>query len=309
MLLVRALWLTTLLTAAVAQPKVSRTASSNLRVESDLVLINVLVTDSHGKIVPDLDHSRFHLFEEGQEQVIKYCSSTDVPISIGLVLDASGSMGEKLSVLKKAAIEFVRAANPLDEYFLLEFRDRPEVVVPFMSDTDQLMKAVDSMKAGGSTAFLDAIYLALQEVRTGRNARRAVVVVSDGMDNHSRYSERETKRLALEADSPLYAINLWEPQRSGNRYAIQRRDPGLLEQISAPTGGRTFAVRDSKKLLAAAELISSEIRSEYILGYVPSNRRRDGKFRHVSVRVDPSAGGRSKGLKVSSRSGYYSPVE
>ena len=291
---------------AMAQDRNPRRPTPNLRVESDLVLVNTLVTNGRGIPVPGLEPSRFHLFEDGIKQFIKYFGSEDAPASIGLVLDASGSMGDKLARLRESAARFIRAANPADEYFLLEFRDHPEVTVPFTSDTDRITRAIDSMEVGGSTALIDAIYLALHEMRRARNPRKAVVVVSDGMDNHSRYSAKETERLAIEAAAPIYAINLWQPQRSGNRYASQRQDPGLLERISVPTGGRTMAVREPKKLAEVAELISSEIRSEYILGYVPISRGRDGKFHHLKVTVDASQGPR---LRVSNRPGYYSSFE
>ena len=160
-----------------AQDGGPRPSTANIRVRSDLVPINALVTDVHGAVVTDLDATRFHLFDEGNEQFIKYCASEDSPVSVGLILDTSGSMGDKLSALRKAAVQFVSAANPSDEYFLLEFRDRPQVVVPFTSDTDRLITAVDSIEAGGSTALLDAVYLALREIRRGSNPRKALLVI------------------------------------------------------------------------------------------------------------------------------------
>lgn len=148
-----------LVVAAMAQETALRPPKSNIRVNSDLVLINASITDSHGTPVTDIAPSRFHLFEDGIEQTIRYCVSEDSPVSIGLVLDTSGSMGDKLAGVKKAAMQFVRAANPWDEFFLLIFRDRPEIVVPFTSDTQRLISEIESAEAGGSTALLDAFYL------------------------------------------------------------------------------------------------------------------------------------------------------
>jgi len=295
-----------LVVAAMAQETALRPPKSNIRVNSDLVLINASITDSHGTPVTDIAPSRFHLFEDGIEQTIRYCVSEDSPVSIGLVLDTSASMGDKLAGVKKAAMQFVRAANPWDEFFLLIFRDRPEIVVPFTSDTQRLISEIESAEAGGSTALLDAFYLAFQQTRRGQNSRKAMLVVSDGIDNHSRYSKKEVKGLAREVEFPIYTINMWQPDRSGNRYAIQRRDPGLLEELAAPTGGRSFAARDQKKLIAIGERIGSEIRHEYVLGYVPSNREADGKFRHVSVTIRPNANSR---LKISHRRGYVAPAQ
>lgn len=288
------------------QTSPTRPTPTNLRVQSDLVLINALVTDSHGRPVVGLDASRFRLFEDGREQIVKSCSSEDVPVSVGLVLDTSGSMGDKIELLKKAAIQFVRAANPADEYFVVRFQARPEIAVPLTTDTDRLLGFINRIEAGGSTALFDAIHLAVNEMRRARYPRKALLIVSDGMDNHSRYTERETKKLISEVDFPIYGINVWQPQRSGNRYAIQRQDPATLETILPPTGGRVFAVRDLKKLAIMTGLITQEIRYEYVLGYAPSDRRDDGKYHHVSVSIESSAGRR---LKVSHRSGYYAPVQ
>jgi len=128
-------------------------------------------------------HPRFRLFEDGQEQVVKSCSSEDAPVSIGLVLDTSGSMGDKLNLMKKAAIQFVRAANPADEYFLVEFQSSPQVVLPFTADTDQLIESIGQIEAGGSTALFDAVHLAVNEMRRANHPRKALLIVSDGMNN------------------------------------------------------------------------------------------------------------------------------
>ncbi len=269
--------------------------------QSDLVLINALVTDSRGTPVTDLDASRFHVFDDGVEQVIKSCSSDDVPVSIGMVLDLSGSMGGKLGLMKEAAIQFVHAANPSDEYLVTQFRNRSQVVLPFTTDTDRLQVSIDQMQAGGSTALFDAVHLAVNEMRHARYPRKALFIVSDGMDNHSRYTERDTKRLISEIDFPIYTINVWQPQQ-GNRYAVQRRDPGVLEDISNASGGTQYSVRDLKKVASTIELIGVEIRHEYVLGYVPSGRRSDGKFHKVRVKVDSSPG---RAFRTSHRSGYY----
>ena len=296
-----------MISCAAAQDGRSRNDSANIRVRSDLVLINALVTDAAGRVISDLGAHRFRVFEDGHEQLIRYFAAEDSPVSIGLVLDTSGSMGNKLTAVKGAAIRLIHSGNASDEYFLLEFRDRPEIVVPFTSDTGQLVSAVDSLEVGGSTALLDGIYLALQQVRRGKHPRNAVVVVSDGMDNHSRHSLKETRRLAVEADSPVFTVNMWEPDRSGNRYAIQRRDLGFLEEIARPTGGRSFFARDSKRLISAVEQIGVEIRHEYVIGYMPSNREADGRLRRIQLRLEP-AGARQR-LKLSYRNGYRAPVQ
>jgi Ca-activated chloride channel family protein len=248
------------------------------------------------------DASGFHLFEDGQEEVVKSCSPEDAPVSIGLVLDTSGSMAGKLNLMKKAAIQFVRAANPADEYFLVEFQASPHIVLPFTFDTDQVLESIGQIEAGGAKALFDAVHLAVNEMRRANLPRKALLIVSDGMNNNSMYTQWETSRLVSEVDFPIYTVNLWQRQQDRNRYAIQRRDPGVLETISTPTGGRDYSVRDLKKLASTTELISLEIRHEYILGYAPSRRSYDGKFHKVRVKIEPLPG---QHFKITNREGYY----
>jgi len=291
---------------SVGQSAPPRPIPTKLRVESDLVLINAVVTDPRGRPITGLGASQFHLFEDGKEQTIKSCSSEDVPVSIGLVLDTSGSMGDKIELLKTAAIQFVRAANPADEYFIVQFRARPQIAVPFTTDTDRLLGFISGIEAGGSTALFDAIHLAVNEMRRARYPRKAMLIVTDGMDNHSRNTERATKRLIAEVDFPIYGVDVWQPQRSGNRYAIQRQDPATLDTLLPPTGGRVFAVRNLKSLVATTELISEEIRYEYVLGYAPSIHLNDGKTHRVKVSLNPFIG---RKFTISHRSGYQVPVQ
>jgi Ca-activated chloride channel family protein len=287
---------------AAAQAPFFRGGLINIRSHSDLVLINASVTDSRGSPVTDLDVSRFHVFEDGKEQDIKSCSSEDAPISIGLLLDTSGSMGDKVNLMKEAAIRFVRAANPADEYFLIEFQSRPQPALSFTPDTDQLLEAIGRLQISGSTDLFDAVYTAVNEMRYAAYPRKALLIVSDGMNNHSRHTERETKRLVSEVDFPIYTIDLWRPQRDGNRWAIQRRDRGVLESLSAPTGGRNYDIRNPKRLAPITELISLEIRHQYVLGYAPTNKNSDGKYHKVRVKIDASPGER---FTISNRAGYY----
>ena len=286
------------------QPQSTLSRPASIQVNSDLVLINALVTDERGAVVTGLGASAFRLFESGKEQVVKYCLNEDVPVSIGLVLDTSSSMSGKLALLKQAAVEFVRVGNASDEYFLIEFRNRPRLVLPLTRDLDQVTQSVGQLQAGGNTALLDALYLAVSEIQHTNNPRKALLLISDGLDNHSRYTESETRKLISELDVPIYTINLYESP-SGNRYAIQRQNPGILEAISTATGGRTFRELSPKKLSSVAKLIASEIRHEYILGYVPSNRTRDGKFRHVHVLVEALT---SQKIRISHREGYHAPA-
>jgi Mg-chelatase subunit ChlD len=189
---------TIILPALHAQDLRSRDRVSNISVDADLVLINAFVTDRHGRAITGLDASSFRLFEDGQEQVVTHCVSEDAPVSVGFVLDTSGSMDSRVELLKRAATRFVQAANPADEFFVVEFEARPRVAVPFTTDTNQVLEAIGRIKAGGSTALLDAVLLAVATMHWATRPRRALLIVSDGMDNHSRYNEKETKRLVSE---------------------------------------------------------------------------------------------------------------
>lgn len=278
---------------------------ANITVHSDLVLIDALVTDRLGRVVTGLDASRFRLTEDGKEQVVRYCASEEVPVSIGLVLDTSGSMSGELGILKQAAIQFARAGNPGDEYFLIGFRDRPRLALPFTADLERVAASIRKLTAGGNTALLDALHMAIGEMRSANNPRRALLLISDGLDNHSRYTEREIRKRLSELNLPIYAINVYE-RPSGNRYAIQRQDPGILEMTAVLTGGRTFRAFSNRRISSIADLIASEIRHEYVLGYMPLQHPADGKFRRVRVQVESLPG---QSLRIAYREGYRLPIQ
>ena len=165
-----------------------------------LVLINVTVTDPLNRFVTGLEKEHFRLYEEKVEQEITQFSSEDAPISIGLVFDTSGSMGAKLQKSRQAAAEFFKTANPADEFFLVQFNDRPELVVPFTTDTDKIQSALTFTQSKGRTALLDSVYLAMNEMKRAHNPRKALLIISDGGDNSSRYTETEIKNRVREAD-------------------------------------------------------------------------------------------------------------
>lgn len=276
--------------------------SADMGVQSNLVLIGASVMDSKGMPVTGLDVSSFHLFEDGKEQAIRSCSSEDAPVSIGLVLDTSGSMSSRLALLKQAATQFVHSSNPDDEYLLIELRQRPQVVLPFSTDTNRVLETISRVEAHGPTPLFDAVHLAVNEMRNAQYPRRAVLIFSDGLNNHSLYTGRDTKRLISEVDFPIYTINFWQHQVSGNRYAIQRGDPGVLATISEPTGGRDYPVTELRDLDSIMASIGSQIRRGYVLGFAPLTQTLDGKFHKVRVKVEPEPGLR---LQVANRSGYY----
>ena len=279
----------------------------NLRIDTNLILIPVTVTTPLNQFVTGMEKDNFRLFEDKVEQDIAYFASFDAPLSIGLVFDASGSMGNKLNKSRQAAGEFFKTANPEDEFFLVQFNDRPQLVMPFTRATEEIQNRLTFTQAKGRTALLDGIYMALQELRKGTNPRRALLVISDGGDNSSRYTETEVRNLLREADAQLYAMGIFEPISSRGRTAEELAGPGLLSELANMTGGRHFPVENLNDLPDIAAKIGIELRNQYVLGYTSKNQTRDGKYRRVTVKLNQPRG--LPPLKALYRQGYYAPSQ
>jgi len=280
---------------------------TNIKVNSTLVLINVTVMDPLNRFVTGLEKEHFRLFEDKVEQEISQFSSEDAPISIGLVFDTSGSMGPKLQKSRQAATEFFKTANPSDEFFLVQFNDRPELTQAFTTDTNSLQSVLTFTQSKGRTALLDAVYLAMHEMKKAKNPRKALLVISDGGDNSSRYTETEIKNEVREADVQIYAIGIFEGAGSRGRTPEEAAGPGLLNELSEQTGGREYAVENASELPDIAAKIGIELRNQYILGYTPKNKERDGKYRKVQVKLNQPRG--LPPLKAYFRLGYYAPTQ
>lgn len=281
--------------------------SVDLRVNKTLVLINVTVTDPLNRFVTGLEREHFKLFEDKVQQEISAFSSEDAPISIGLVFDTSGSMGPKLQKSRQAANEFFKSSNPADEYFLVQFNDRPELSVPFTTDTDKIQSALTFTQSKGRTALLDSVYLAMNQMKKAKNPRKALLIISDGGDNSSRYTETEIKNAVREADVQIFAIGIFEMMGNRGRTPEEAAGPGLLNDLAEQTGGREYAVENVAELPDIAAKIGVELRNEYILGYTPKNRERDGKYRRVQVKLNQPRG--LPPLKAFFRLGYYAPTQ
>lgn len=279
----------------------------NLRIDTNLVLIPVTVTTPLNQFVTQMEKEHFRVIEDKQEQEITYFASFDAPLSIGLVFDASGSMGSKLTKSRQAAAEFFKTANPEDEFFLVQFNDRPQLVVPFTRNTDDIMSRLTFTQAKGRTALLDGIYQALQQLRKGRNPRKALLIISDGGDNSSRYTESEVRNLLKEADAQMYAIGIFEPIGSRGRSAEELSGPGLLSELAEMTGGRHLPVDNLNDLPDIAAKIGIELRNQYVLGYISKNQQRDGKYRRVTVKLNQPRG--LPPLRALHRQGYYAPTQ
>jgi Ca-activated chloride channel family protein len=277
-----------------------------IRAEVDLALVNVTVTDPYNRLVTGLDPDNFRVFEDNVEQEIVSFSAEDVPISIGVVFDFSGSMANKVDKAREAALEFFKTANPQDEFFLVSFNERAELTSAFTNSVEDLQSRMMLTAPKGRTALLDAIYLGLSQMRGAHNAKRALLILSDGGDNHSRYNENDIKRLVKEADTQLYAIGIYDPLGFRNRTPEELNGPSLLAEITELTGGRVFAVEHLNDLPDIASKIGMELRNQYVLGYRPSNHIHDARWRKIKVKLRAPKG--LPPLSVYSKTGYYAPA-
>ena len=280
---------------------------ANIRIDSTLVLIPVSVYDPMNRSVTGLEKEHFKVFEDKIEQDISQFSSEDAPVTVGIVFDASGSMGPKLQKSRQAVAQFFKTANPEDEFFLIQFNDRPQLVVPLTNNTEEVLSALTFTQAKGRTALLDGVYMAMRTMRKARNPRKAILLISDGGDNSSRYTETEVRNAVREADVQMYAIGIFEPMGSRGRTAEEAAGPGLLNELAEQTGGRHFPVENMNELPDVAAKIGIELRNHYVLGYTPKNQERDGKYRRVKVTL--AAPRQLPPLRAFFRLGYYAPSQ
>ncbi len=216
-------------------------------------------------------------------------------------------MGPKLQKSRQAAVQFFKTANPEDEFFLVEFNDRPELVVPFTADTEEIQTRLQFAQSKGKTALLDGVYMAMNQMKKARNPRKAILIISDGGDNNSRYTESEIKNAVREADVQIYGIGIFEPIGSRGRTPEEQMGPGMLNEVAELTGGRSYNVENLNELADIAAKIGIELRNQYVLYYSSTNRVRDGKYRHVNVKLAQPRG--LPPLKAFFRLGYYAPSQ
>jgi VWFA-related protein len=275
---------------------------ATLRVETSLVLIPVTVNDSLNRPVTGLERENFRVFDDKLEQTITNFAMDDAPVAVGLVFDTSGSMGDKLRRSRMAAKEFFRLANDEDEFFLVEFSDAPHLRVSLTKNTGDIETQLTFSRSKGSTALLDAILLALHEMKRSKKDKKALLIISDGGDNHSRYTSAETKKVVRESDILIYSIGVFGGYGSAEEYA----GPGLLAQLSEQTGGRMFTA-NAVELPDIAHAIGLDLRNRYVLGYTLKEQVRDGRYHRVDVKVVPPRG--LPKLNAHWRTGYYAPIE
>jgi len=272
-------------------------------VNADLVLIPVMVTDPNNRLITGLDKEHFKLFDNKVEQVITHFAREDAPVSIGLVFDCSASMGAKLQQSRAAVAEFIRQANPEDEFSLVVFNDRARVIADFKAGTAEIENSLMFLQSKGETALLDAIYLSINEMKHAKYGRKALLIISDGGDNASRYTSREVKNTIRETDVQIYSIGIVEAPAFRGRSMEELNGPALLGEIAELTGGRLFEIYNLNDLRDVATKIGNALRNQYVLGFSPGTER-DGKYHRVQVKIPKISGLPS--LRAWFRNGYYS---
>ena len=281
-----------------------RTHSPLIRSKVDLVLVPVTVTDPMNRLVTGLDKENFQIFEGKDKQDVRHFSSEDAPISLGVIFDMSGSMSSKVERAREAVKEFFKTANPQDEFFMIAFADKPHEISDFTQSTDDVEGRLLFTIPKGRTALLDAIYLGISKMREAKYPKKALLIISDGGDNHSRYTEGEIKGLIKEADVMIYSIGIYDQYLPTEE---ERLGPSLLNDISEISGGRAFTIDNPNDLADVATKIGIELRNQYVLGYRPRNPGHDGKWHKIKVKLLPPKG--LPPLHVYAKTGYYASTQ
>ncbi|MDQ6700297.1 MAG: VWA domain-containing protein [Acidobacteriota bacterium] len=289
------------------KPQSPTATETVLRVDSALVLIPAHITTAAGTSITTLNKDNFEVVDDDLGQSIAYFAKDDAPVSIAVLFDASGSMRSKMGKASEAAAAFFKTSNTEDEFLLIEFNGRAKLSVPFTTDSDELYRRIARTKPFGQTSLLDAIHLALLQMKRAKNSRKAIVVFSDGGDNWSRHSVREVRNALIESEAQLYAMGIFDPDEMVKATPEERDGPRLLDELAEQSGGRHYPVNNLNDLPAISARIGNELRNEYLLGYYPSNLSRDGKYHRVKVKLMlPEA---PPDLRTYHRRGYYAPVQ
>lgn len=289
------------------RPHAAASSGAHLRIDPTLVLVPVTVSDHKDRLITGLERDRFRIFDNQVEQAITQFAQDDAPLAVGLVFDGSRSMGKKLPRAGLAAKAFLEEANPDDEFFLVTFNDRPSLAVPFTTSAEEIQSRLALARPKGSTALLDAVVLAMNQLKKSTKPRKALLIVSDGGDNSSRYTEAEVRSLVRESDVLIYGIGIYEAGGARGRTPEEWLGPTLLAEIAEETGGRELAVDNLKELPDTAAKIGRELRNRYVLGFTPANLPRDGRYHRLQVKLVQPRG--MPKLEAHWRLGYYAPSE
>jgi Ca-activated chloride channel family protein len=284
-----------------ATPPPEQDPNGPVRIKTDLVTLTLTVTDVYGRYVMGLGKNAFTVLDNNQEQEITYFSDTDAPVSVGVLFDVSGSMsGEKIQKARKALSRFINTSHPNDEYFLIAFNSRAQLLLDRTRDGDAVLQKLTLVSPKQNTALYDAVYLGLERVTRGSHQKRALLIISDGQDNSSRYNFGEVRRLMKESDVITYAVGITD---AGDAGVLGMQGQAFLDELTSVTGGKSFYPASDIELDEIFDRISIELRHQYSIGYTPKDFQPDGKWRKVKVRVKPPRG--LPRLTVRSREGYY----
>lgn len=286
----------------VATPTPIDDSSKPIAVRTDLVTLTLTVTDNYGRYVSGLTKNAFVITDNNKEQEITYFSDSDVPVSIGVLFDVSGSMGgDKIKKARTALQRFINSSHPSDEYFLIAFNNRAELLLDRTRDADAVLQKLTLVQPARNTALYDAVYLGLERVTRGAHQKRALLIISDGQDNSSRYNFGEVRRLMKESDVVTYAIGILDGGDAGSALGMQGQ--AFLDELASVSGGKSFYPRGAAEMDEIFERIALELRHQYSIGYTPTDFQADGKWRKVRVKVKPPRG--LPRLSVRAREGYY----
>ncbi len=273
-----------------------------INTRTDLVTLTLTVTDLYGRFVSGLSKNAFTITDNGEEQVITHFTDTDAPVSVGILFDVSDSMsGEKIGKARKALERFINTSHPSDEYFLIAFNEKAQLLLDRTRDGESVLQKLTLVKPNGSTALYDAVYLGAEKVTRGSHQKKAMLVISDGQDNSSRYNFGEVRRLLKESDVVTYGIGITDGRDAGSATGMQGQ--AFLDELSSVTGGKSFYPQTDVEMDEIFERIALELRHQYSIGYLPNDFKTDGKYRKVKVKVKPPRG--LPRLTVRGREGYY----
>jgi Ca-activated chloride channel family protein len=288
-------------TSTVAPPT-EDDAGRPVTLRTDLVTLTLTVTDLYGRYVSGLNKKAFSVLDNNQEQDITYFSDSDAPVSVGILFDVSGSMsGEKINKARKALERFIATSHPSDEYFLIAFNNRAQLLLDRTRDGEAVLQKLTLVEPKRNTALYDAVYLGVDRVTHGAHQKRALLIISDGQDNSSRYNFNEVRRAMKESDIVTYAVGIMDGHDIGNPLGMQGQ--AFLDELTSVTGGKSFYPTTDVELDEIFERIALELRHQYSIGYTPKDFQPDGKWRRVKVKVKPPRG--LPRLTVRSRDGYY----
>ncbi len=301
-------------TASSPQLPAADSATGNvnlLTAHVDLVLVPVTVADAMNHPVIGLRSDNFTVYEDDQTQHIRYFWAEDTPISVGIVLDLSGTMATRIDAARGALSEFFNNSNPDDDYFVITFADRPQLIADSTRSPEEIQTSIANVVPSGHTALLDAIHMGLAKLRNAHYRRRALLIISDGQDNWSRYKLRQIEKEVEESAVEVYAIGLFNDEFPVLSMLDVRYGKGLLTRVTAASGGRMVTVDNLEKLPEIAAFLSKEMRNEYVLGYQPTNTARNGKWRKIKVRVAPAPGRGDKTVRLypAYKRGYIAPLQ